>query len=223
MDNNLKPREKIKRSDINSLSDAELLAIILGSGTKQSDVIATANQLLIECNGLARMQSCEIDDFRKIHGIGEVKSLVLYAIFEISKRTNKEKYYLERTEITKPEIVFDLCKPMISYTQEKVVVLSLNVRMELISKNEIYVGELTSVTIQPREIFKTVFVKSAYAFILVHNHPSGYCEPSDDDLIATSAIAKGAKMLNVLFIDHIVVAKDGFYSIRSNHQSVFSG
>lgn len=221
MDNSLKPREKIKRSDINSLSDAELLAVVLGSGSKQHDVLATANSLLVACNGLSRMQSCSPEEFRKIHGIGEIKSLMLYAIFELAKRANKEKFYITKQEITKPEIVYELCKSMISATQEKVMVLSLNIRMELISKSEIYVGELASVTIQPREIFKTVFVKSAYAFILVHNHPSGHCEPSDDDLLSTNLIAKSAKMLNVLFIDHIIVASDGFYSIRANHSAVF--
>lgn len=221
MDNNLKPRERLKHHEINTVSDAELIAIVLGTGSHKNDVITTANNLLVECNGLTNMQSSSIEDFKLIHGIGDAKASLLFAMFEISKRANNQKFYLEPQAVNKPEIVHQLCSEMAQYMQEKVVVLCLNIRMELISKNEVYVGELSSVTIEPREIFKTAFVKSAYAFILVHNHPSGYSEASDDDVISTLAICKAARMLNVLFIDHIVIAKDGFYSIRSNHPSCF--
>lgn len=221
LDNNLKPRERIKQSEINILSDAELLAIIIGSGTKGSDVLDIAHQVLLEFNGLNQMQTCSIEDFQKIRGIGEAKAISLYAMFEISKRANNEKFYTERKALTNPEAIYNLCKPMIHYQQEKLAVICLNIRMELISKTEVFVGEISSVMIQPREIFKTVFLKNAYAFILVHNHPSGYCEASDDDIIATKAIVEGAKLLNILFVDHIVVGSDGYYSIRANNNKVF--
>lgn len=221
LDNKLKPRERIKQSEINVLSDAELLAVIIGSGTKGTDVLDIAHQVLLEFNGLNRMQSCSIDDFQKVRGIGEAKAISLYAMFEICKRANNEKFYIERTALTKPEAIFNLCKPMVHYQQEKLAVICLNIRMELISKTEVFVGEISSVMIQPREIFKTVFNKNAYAFILVHNHPSGYCDPSDDDIIATKSIIEGAKLLNTMFVDHIIVAGNGYYSIRANHNEIF--
>lgn len=221
LDNNLKPRERIKQSEINVLSDAELLAVIIGFGTKGTDVLDIAHQVLLEFNGLNRMQTCSISDFQKIRGIGEAKAISLYAMFEICKRANNEKFYIERQALTKPEAIYTLCMPMINYQQEKLAVICLNIRMELISKTEVFVGEISSVMIQPREIFKTVFNKNAYAFIIVHNHPSGYCEPSDDDLIATKSLVEGARLLNILFVDHIIVASDGFYSIRGNHSEVF--
>lgn len=221
MDNNLKPRERIKQSEINILSDAELLAIIIGSGTKGADVLDIAHQVLLEFNGLNQMQTCTIDDFQTIHGIGEAKAISLYAMFEICKRANNEKFYTERKALTKPEAIYNLCKPMVYYQQEKLAVICLNIRMELISKTEVFVGEISSVMIQPREIFKTAFIKNAYAFILVHNHPSGYCEASDDDIIATKAIADGARLLNILFVDHVIVGSDGYYSIRANNSEVF--
>lgn len=221
LDNNLKPRERIKQSEINVLSDAELLAVIIGFGTKGTDVLDIAHQVLLEFNGLNRMQTCSISDFQKIRGIGEAKAISLYAMFEICKRANNEKFYIERQALTKPEAIYTLCMPMVNYQQEKLAVVCLNIRMELISKTEVFVGEISSVMIQPREIFKTVFNKNAYAFIIVHNHPSGYCEPSDDDLIATKSLVEGARLLNILFVDHIIVASDGFYSIRGNHRDVF--
>lgn len=221
LDNNLKPRERLKSNEINCLSDAELLAIIIGSGTKQSDVMEVAHKMLLEFNGLNRMQTCSVDEFQQIHGIGEAKAITLYTLFEISKRANNEKFYLEREVLETPQKVYDLCQPMINYTQEKLAVICLNVRMQLICKVEVFVGELSSVVIQPREIFKTVFLKSAYAFIIVHNHPSGQSNPSDDDLLTTRAIAQGAKFLNIQFIDHIIVANDGFYTIRGKHPEVF--
>ncbi len=221
LENSLKPREKLKHGDINKLSDAELLAIILCSGTKGSDVLDVAHKLLLKCNGLSQMQTWTIDDFQSIRGIGEVKAITLYTISEISKRANLEKFYIEKEMITKPQQVFELCRPMINYTQEKLVVICLNIRMELIAKIEVYTGSISSIFIQPREIFKTVFMKNAYAFILVHNHPSGYSIASEEDISCTKVISDGAKILNILFIDHIIVAQDGYYSIRSNNCSIF--
>lgn len=221
LDNSLKPRERVKSNNVNSLSDAELLAIILGSGTKKNDVLETAHKLLLQCNGLNLMQTCSIADFQQIHGIGEVKAITLFTIFEICKRANNEKFYMEKKQLTKPKLVYELCKPMVNYQQEKLAVICLNIKMELISKSEVFVGEISSVIIQPREIFKTVFNKNAYAFILVHNHPSGHCEPSEDDLSSTKAIAEGAEFLNVTFIDHIIVAQSGYYTIRGNHSELF--
>lgn len=222
LDNNLKPRERIKISDVNCLADSELLAIVIGSGTKDQDVMEIAHKLLLESGGLSSMQRSSIEEFQKFHGIGEAKAIMLYTIFEISKRANNEKFLVERKVMTTPQLVYDFCQPMVDYSQEKVAVICLNIRMELISKVEVFVGELSSVMIQPREIFKTVFLKSAYAFILVHNHPSGYSEASDADLISTKTIAQGANMLNVKFIDHIIVSKDGYYSIRAHHTALFA-
>lgn len=221
LNDNLKPREKLKHTDINNLSDAELLAIVIGSGTKKSDVMQTAHTLLMECNGLNQMQSCTIESFNEMHGIGEAKAAILFTIFEISKRANKQKFYLDKLQLNKPEKVEELCCDMKELSQEKVNVLCLNIRMELISRTEVYVGEIASVTIEPREIFKTVFLKSAYAFILVHNHPSGYSDPSEDDYVSTKAIIACAKQLNVLFVDHIVIARDGYSSIRALKGELF--
>lgn len=221
LDNNLKPRERIKQSEINVLSDAELLAIIIGFGTKGADVLDVAHQVLLDFNGLNRMQSCSIEDFQTVRGIGEAKAISLFAMFEICKRANNEKFYIERQALTKPESIYKLCQPMVHYQQEKLAVICLNIRMELISKTEVFVGEISSVMIQPREIFKTIFNKNAYAFIIVHNHPSGYSEASDADIVATQSIVDGAKLLNVLFVDHIIVANDGFYSIRAKHGNLF--
>lgn len=222
LDNNLKPREKIKHSEIEKISDAELLAILIGSGTKENDVISVAHNLLLSCEGLSGMLSCSIDDFQKVHGIGEVKAISLYTIFEISKRANSEKVLVDRKMLTKPKHVYELCKHMAQYTQEKVAVVCLNVRMELICVNEVFVGELSSVLIQPREIFKTVFMKNAHAFILIHNHPSGCTIPSAADVEASEELSSAANLLGVVFIDHIIIAKDGYCSIREEYPQAFS-
>lgn len=222
LDNQLKPRERIKRNEINILSDAELLAIVIGTGTKTKDVLEVAHQILLVFNGLNRMQTCTIEDFQKIHGIGEAKAITLFAIFEICKRANNEKFYIDKLALTTPDIIYELCRPMIDYQQEKLAVVCLNKNRELISKTEVFVGELASVMMQPREIFRTVFNKNAYAFIIVHNHPSGDSTASDQDLASTEVIVSGAKFLNILFIDHVIVARDGFYSIRAHHSMVFN-
>lgn len=221
LDDSLKPRERIKRSEVNSLSDAELLAIVIGSGTKSSDVLAVAHKILLTFNGLNRMQTCSISDFEEIHGIGEAKAITLYTIFEICKRANNEKFYIDKISLTTPDVIYELCRPMVDLQQEKLVVICVNRQQELISKTEVFVGEISSVMMQPREIFRTVFNKNAYAFILVHNHPSGNFEPSQADLDSTASIISGARFLNVLFMDHVIVASAGFYSIRANHLELF--
>lgn len=221
LDDNLKPRERIKHSEINILSDAELLAIIIGSGTKSKDVLEVAHQTLLTFNGLNRMQTCTIADFQKVHGIGEAKAISLYAIFEIGRRANNEKFYIEQIALTTPEMIYELCRPMVDYQQEKLAVICLNRNQELISKTEVFVGEIARVMMQPREIFRTVFNKNAYAFIIVHNHPSGNCSASPEDIKSTESIINGAKFLNILFMDHVVVASSGFYSIRANHSEMF--
>ncbi len=222
MDNHLKPREKIIRNGVNSLSDAELLAVVLGAGTKNKDVIQISNELLIKFNGFANMQNTELEDLLAIHGIGNVKASSLCAIFEISKRVNKQKYYLKRELITTPEQVEELCNEMKTYEQENVILICMNIKMELISKERIFIGQLSSVTINPREIFKKAFLRNAYSFILVHNHPSGNAQASDDDILATANIVKSSKMLDLLFIDHIILASNGYYSIRANHPELFT-
>ncbi len=221
LDNYQKPREKLKRSDVNLLSDAELLSIVIGSGTKGNDVFDISNTLLKEFNGLSNMQSCSINEFLKVKGIGEAKAMLLYTIFEITKRANKQKFHAQKKIMSKPQYVYEICREMEFYSQEKVVVLSVNIRMELIAQTEVFVGEIASVNIHPREIFKTVFTKGGYGFILVHNHPSGYSEASEDDLRVTQNIALNAKNLDISFVDHVIVARDGYYSIREHHNHVF--
>lgn len=222
MNNALKPRERIKTRDINEISDSELLAILLGSGTKGTDVVTMATQLITELNGLRQMSTCSIEEFQTVHGIGEAKACILFALFELTKRISSQKFSIEHKSVTTPKDVYDLCLDMCDYDQEKVVVLCLNLKMELISKVEVFIGELTSVQINPREIFKVVFGKGAYGFILVHNHPSGSPDPSDDDLVSTKEISNAANMLNILFVDHIIVAKNGYYSIREHHRNIIS-
>ncbi len=221
MDNLLKPREKIKQHGINSLSDAELLAVVLGAGTKSKDVMQIANELLVTFNGLNNLQNVELEELLVVHGIGQVKASTLYAIFEICKRANRQKYYLKKELICKPYQVEELCSEMKSYEQENVVLICLNVKMELIAKERIFVGQLSSVNINPREIFKKAFLRNAYSIILVHNHPSGNAAASDDDLVATSSLVESAKLLEILLIDHIIIANSGYYSIREHHPNLF--
>lgn len=221
MDNYHKPREKLRRSDINLISDAELLAIIIGSGTQKMDVVQLATQMLIESNGLSNLQFYTVSQLEGFHGIGINKALLLRAVFEISNRIKIEKHIIENRRIDTPQTVFDLCKDITADTQENVIALLLNTRFELLRKVKIHKGTISSVVISPRDILHLVLKNDCSAFILVHNHPSGVSQPSDEDFRATQNLANICKELNIQFVDHIVIAKCEFTSIRSLKPTVF--
>ncbi len=221
MDNYLKPREKLKRQGIDALSDQELLAIILGSGTKNKDVMELANDLITGSNGIYSMLNQSDLAFQQYKGIGPNKSAQLVAIMELCKRVRAARIIEKKVSVVSPAVVYELCNSLVNQKQESVYLITLNIKYELISISEVYKGLLASVAIEPRDVFRMVFNDSAFGFILVHNHPSGDSVASDDDLVITRNFVKNAHLLSLEFIDHIVVSANDHYSIRANHSSLF--
>lgn len=221
MDDYLKPREKLIRSDINTISDYELIAIILGSGTKRQDVMQVASNLLTVSNGLNNLQYYTVEQLKQFHGIGVSKAICLRAVFELVNRIKIEKHIARQTQITTPESVYDLCKEFAIASQESVIVLTLNIKFELVKKTQIHKGTVSSVTISPRDILHEVLINNGYGFILVHNHPSGDTYPSNEDIKVTKAIEEIAKAMEIKFIDHIIIGRSKFTSLRSEYPAAF--
>jgi DNA repair protein RadC len=213
-----KPREKLLRRGVNSLTDAEILAILLRTGTPGCNVIDLARQLLQSYRTLGLLARCPVAELSNFKGIGTAKALQLVAAFGLGTRLAAEQNFSE--PLNQPESVYRLLGgEMRLLDRESLRIVLLDTRFRLISIREISKGTLNESLAHPREIFKPAITHSAYAFILVHNHPSGDSAPSDADLRLTRRVAECARMLQMQFLDHVIVGspsdgRPGYFSFK---------
>jgi len=207
-----RPRERLKREGIQVLSDAEILAVILQKGTREENVIDMSNRL-ISTYGIDKLSSCSLQELQQIKGVGEAKAMQILAAFELQKRTRNNK----TNKIIKcAKDVFEYCKPKLSHLQkEHFMILHLDTRNKIIKDETVSIGTLNSSLIHPREVFKSAIKESANSIILVHNHPSGDPEPSPEDKEVTEIISKAGELLNIKFLDHVIIGKDKWFSFES--------
>ena len=215
LENNEKPREKMAAHGPSTLSDSELLAIVLRSGGKDGSAIDLARKILKEFGGLKGLANSEIEQLTKIKDVGIAKATSVKAACEIALRIDN-KMEIENSEIKKPEDVFSTVKKdTFARNKEQLFLLSLNSRNRLISKDLISIGTLNETLIHPREVFKTALSKNAASIILVHNHPSNDSGPSTDDIKVTERIAKAGITIGIPLIDHVIVCDNGYTSLKS--------
>jgi DNA repair protein RadC len=202
------PRERLKRRGVDTLSDAELLAIILQKGSRQENVIDMSNRLL----KIDKLSELSLQELQKIKGIGEAKAMQIIALFEFNKRKSFNKN--NTNEITCAKDVYELMSFLKDKKKEHLYGLFLDTKNKIIDKPElITIGILDASLIHPREIFKEAIKKSSKSIILIHNHPSGDTNPSDDDIQITKRLVKAGDVLDVKVLDHVIVG-DGFFSFR---------
>ena len=217
-----RPREKLAQRGAASLSDAELIAIFLRTGTAESDVIDVAREVLRARGGLhalARASVREITNCAK--GIGPAKAAELAAVFEVGRRLARGPG--EQPRIDRPQAIYELLSPeCATLDRERLFVLLVNTRHRLIWTEVVSVGSLTESVAHPREILRPALIHSAFGFVLAHNHPSGDPTPSEADRRLTRRIHEAADLLQLRFIDHIIIGspEDGrapYYSFKENH------
>jgi len=204
----LLPREKALKNGISSLSNSELLAISLGTGTKGLNVIGLAD-LVIKKFGLKELKNLTLEDLTKIKGIGKSKALQILAIVELAKRINEDE---EKLQLNSPREVYNLVKDLKNSPQEKMVCLYTNTLNELLHRETVAIGNLNVINISPRDVFFYAIKENAYGIILVHNHPNGQAKPSKEDINFTNTVKDLALKLGFELLDHIIIAKDGYYS-----------
>lgn len=213
MPSNERPRERLLLFGAKSLSNTELIAIILRIGYKNLSAIDLAKMILHDVNTLADLKQKTIHELSKIKGVGPTKAITLLAAIELGERVLKTN--VDKLQICSPNDVYQLLKyDMMNLKQEILYVLFLDVKTNLIAKKKIFVGSLNQSLIHPREVFKYAVKYSAYSVILVHNHPSGDPEPSSQDLQVTKAFEEAGKMLQIEVLDHIIIADDLYLSIK---------
>lgn len=214
-----RPREKAERHGFESLSDAELLAIFIRTGVPGKNALQVARDLLRDCGCFAELARCSPKEIRRLaKGIGPAKSLEMAAAFEIGKRLAKGKSLAPLLDT--PERVFDAFgKEFMALRQESLRVLLLDAKLRLIRSEEIMRGSVSECMAHPREIFRQAMIHSAYAVVVLHNHPSGDPAPSAADIRITRTLREAAQLLQINLIDHIILGSpDGgrlpYYSFK---------
>lgn len=208
-----RPREKLLLRGTQALSDTELLAVMLRTGTKGKTVIDVSRELLSKYQNLACLGSVTVAALQKIAGIGKDKAATLAAAFEISRRVyNQNKIKLEK-KISSPQDVADILIPVLrDEVKEKFIVICLNSANKIIRYEVISVGNLNSSIVHPREIFKVAIDNNSANIILCHNHPSGNPEPSSEDISVTKKLVEAGKIMDIQVFDHIIIADQTYVS-----------
>lgn len=209
-----RPQEKLLKYGANSLSNSELIAIILRTGSKDENVIMLSQRILKEDGkGLRNIAEGTLEKFKNFKGINNVKASQLLALAEISKRISTLK--LEKIKISSPnDAAVVMMEEMRYYKKEYFKIILLDTKNNILKVSEISVGSLNSSIVHPREVFKEAIENSSSSIILVHNHPSGESEPSHEDIVLTNRLAECGKILGVRIIDHIIIGDGVFYSFK---------
>lgn len=199
-----KPRERLLRFGVQALSNAELLALILGSGTRNENVLVLAQRILSTMR-ISQLKTMSVTELLNIRGIGHAKACQLIALGELKHRNDASEDVIK---ISGPEDVARFAYEFIGDAcQEIFMVLHLNTQNEVISKSEVSKGILNSAVIHPREVFSQAIKEGAHSIIVCHNHPSGHCEPSSEDLDATKKLIKAGEVVDIQVLDHVIIGK----------------
>lgn len=197
-------REKLSSRAQSPLSDSELLSILLRSGVGGASAAEVARQLLQRYGSLGGLSRCSVDELSRLKGVGPSKAAQLVAAFGLAARLSTES--VQREKIDSPERVFQLLgTEMRSLSKESLRVVLLDTRYQLMRVEEISRGTVNESIAHPRDIFEPVVTAVAYAFVLVHNHPSGDPAPSEADRRLTTRLAEGARLLQVQMLDHVIL------------------
>ncbi|HEY6625625.1 MAG TPA: DNA repair protein RadC [Ignavibacteriaceae bacterium] len=208
-----RPREKLLMRGAQSLSDAELVAILLRTGKKGKSVIEIARELINSEGNLAMLATKTVDSLQKISGIGKDKAATLAAAFELSRRILSQPKWLSNKKITSPQDVAEIFIPILrDDNKEKFIVVCLNSANKIIKHETISIGNLNSSVVHPREVFKVAIDNSSASIILIHNHPSGNPEPSNEDIRITKKIVETGKIMEIPVFDHVIIAGETYTS-----------
>ncbi len=209
-----RPREKCIERGLSSLSDAELIAVLLRSGTTTETVVDMSKRLLSKYdNSLSRLSNCTLKELQEIKGIGQTKAVTLQVAFELGRRQLAEK--VKQEKLDSPQKVYNYMFPKnVCLDHEEFWVLYLNQSSILLKAENVGKGGLTSTVVDVRLIMRRAIELSSTCLILCHNHPSGDVLPSKTDNVLTQQIVDAGKLLNVQVMDHVVVSSTGYYSYR---------
>jgi DNA repair protein RadC len=207
----LRPRDKLCRFGVTGMSHAELLAVLLGSGTRGTNVLEVAEGLVARY-GAGRLTGRTLKEWASNRGVGRVKGSRILAALELGRRLHAPP--ADDPQVSSPAGAYSLVRDLKRARKEHLVALYLDAQNRLILRETISIGSLNTTRTHPREVLQPAILHSALAFVLVHNHPSGSLEPSRDDVEFTRAMMRAGDLLGINLYDHLIVSRRGYVSLR---------
>lgn len=210
-----RPVEKLLIRGPESLNNAELLAIILRTGTKEENIITLSNRIISELDGLEGLLDAGIEEITKIKGIKNKKASQILAVGELVRRISKDVLLKKRNKISSPnDIAKILMKDMVFLKQEVLKLVMLDTKNNIIGLKDVFVGSLNTSIVHPREIFKEALKRSSSSIIVCHNHPSGDPTPSKEDIDITIRLKECGKIIGIDLLDHLIIGKNRYVSLK---------
>lgn len=212
-----RPREKLIKYGANKLSDVELLAILLATGTKKKNVIDLSREVMDTFSD-EELNSITVEQLSKIDGIKSAKAASVVAALNFGKRINEKILRKRLTKIESDKDIFDIMKNyFLDTNKEHFYAILLNTNNDIISVEHISTGDLSSSIVNPREVYTPAVKKSAKSVAFVHNHPSGSIRPSRNDILITERLVKAGEILDIKVIDHIIIGRNTYFSFKKEN------
>ena len=210
----LLPRERLMVDGAECLSNQELLAILLRTGTKKETVSQLAHRILNRLDSLSDLRQLTLQELQTIEGIGPVKAMELQAMMELGRRISQSELLEKERIFSSRHLAQKMIQDLGEKRQEHLVALYLNTQNQIIHQQTIFIGSVSRSIAEPREILHYAVKHMAHSVIVVHNHPSGSLEPSQNDNSVTKNLKEACDLLGICLLDHLIVSSAGYYSYR---------
>ncbi len=209
-----RPRERMMRLGAEALSNAELLAILLRTGSRRESAVHLGQRILHECGGLKRLAERSWEELTQISGVGPAKALELQASLELGRRVARSRLP-EAPAISSPRDAANLLmEELRHHREEHFIVLFLNTKNRVIARQTLSIGSLNASVVHPREVFRAAIRRSSASILCAHNHPSGDPTPSPEDIQLTRRLAEAGQLIGIEVLDHIVIGDNRFVSLK---------
>jgi len=213
-----KPRERLLKCGVDSLSNEELIAIILRTGNKKYNVKELANNILCYFENIGNLKNIRVNNLLNIEGIGKIKAIELISAIELGRRVYEYDNHNELVSLTNPKSIINYFNSLFkNKNKEYFYVIYLDSKGKYIDKKLLYKGILNKSLVHPRDIFKEAYLLSACSFICIHNHPSGDATPSREDIEITNNLKQIGILHGIKLVDHIIIGKNNYYSFYDDN------
>ena len=213
-EDSLLPRERLAKEGVEALSNQELLAILLRTGTRQASVFEIAQKVLSNLSSLTDLKKMTLQELQSLSGIGRVKSIELQAMIELGHRIHKHETLEMESILSSQKLAKKMQQELGHKKQEHLVALYLNTQNQIIHQQTIFIGSATRSIAEPREILHYAIKHMATSLILVHNHPSGAVAPSRNDDHVTKLVKEACDLMGIVLLDHLIVSHSNYFSYR---------
>jgi len=213
-EDSLLPRERLAKEGVEALSNQELLAILLRTGTRKASVFEIAQKVLSNLSSLTDLKKMTLQELQSLSGIGRVKAIELQAMIELGHRIHKHETLEMESILSSQKLAKKMQQELGHKKQEHLVALYLNTQNQIIHQQTIFIGSATRSIAEPREILHYAIKHMATSLILVHNHPSGAVAPSRNDDHVTKLVKEACDLMGIVLLDHLIVSHSSYFSYR---------